>query len=34
MYALDVYCAPDDLPEYPYGAYPAFADGAETEEMA
>lgn len=32
MYPLDVYCAPDDLPDYPYGAYPAFADGAETEE--
>lgn len=31
MYPCDVYCAPDDLPDYPYGAYPAFADGAETE---
>ena len=31
MYPFDVYCAPEDLPEYPYGAYPAFADGAEEE---
>ena len=31
MYPCDVYCAPDDLPDYPYGAYPAFADDTETE---
>lgn len=31
MYPCDVYCAPEDLINYPYGAYPAFADGAETE---
>ena len=31
MYLCDVYLGPEDLPDYPYGAYPAFADGAETE---
>ena len=31
MYPCDVYCAQEDLPEYPYGKYPAFADGAQKE---
>ena len=31
MYPCDVYGAQEDLPDYPYGKYPAFVDGAKEE---
>ena len=31
MYPCDVYCAKEDLPEYPYGKYPAFMEDAQEE---
>ena len=31
MYFYDVYCAPEDLPDYPYGAYPGTNPDGETE---
>ncbi len=32
MYPLNVYCAGEDLPDYPYGKYPAFTETIGTQE--